>query len=78
VTNLLRIILVVLCVALTAPTGGTARAQETTSPGVKAIAFQPFQHGYMLWREDADKITVVYTDIATKTGAPCQEVYRDT
>jgi hypothetical protein len=42
------------------------------------IAFQPFQHGYMLWREDVDKITVVYADILTKTGAPCQEVYRDT
>lgn len=77
-SHLVRIILVILCVLLILPSGGTARAQETADPIVTTIAFQPFQHGYMLWREDEDKITVVYADIATKTGAPCQEVYRDT
>jgi hypothetical protein len=43
-----------------------------------AIAIQPFQHGFMLWRQDNGQITVGFADIPAKSGAACQEVYRDT
>lgn len=58
------------------PSGSSA--QEVGEASTTAIAFQPFQHGFMLWREDTGRITVAYTEIKTKTGAACQEVYRDT
>jgi hypothetical protein len=32
----------------------------------------------MLWRQDTGQITVAFSDVLTKAGAPCQEVYRDT
>src|SRR4051812_159252 len=70
--------LLVFSMLLALPTAGTLRAQDLGEPVTTTIAFQPFQHGYMLWREDVDKITVVYGEILTKTGTPCQEVYRDT
>lgn len=75
---LARFCLLIVCSMLALPTASALQAQETTESITTSIAFQPFQHGYMLWREDLDKITVVYTDILTKTGASCQEVYRDT
>src|SRR5205823_12344995 len=43
-----------------------------------AIAIQPFQHGFMFWRQDNGQITVAFADIPTKSGAACQEIYRDT
>jgi hypothetical protein len=58
--------------------GASAQAQQSSESSATAIAFQPFQHGYMLWRQDQNRIFVAYTDIVTKSGAPCQEVYRDT
>jgi hypothetical protein len=75
---LARFSLLMFSIVLAFPSAVVLRAQETPDPITTTIAFQPFQHGYMLWREDVDKITVVYGDILTKTGAPCQEVYRDT
>ena len=59
--------------AVAVPTGGS-----DLPPGVTPIAFQSFQHGFMLWRKDNDQITVGYADILTKTGSACQETYRDT
>jgi hypothetical protein len=61
-------------------TGGPASATPVSQPSVvkTAIAYQPFQNGYMFWREDLDKITVVYSNILTKSNAGCSEVYRDT
>jgi hypothetical protein len=53
-------------------------APQAQEPTVTSIAFQPFQHGFMLWRQDTGQITVAYADILTKTGAACQELYRDT
>ena len=55
-----------------------ARAQQAAEPIVTPIAYQQFEHGFMLWRQDTGQITVAFADIATKSGAPCQEVYRDT
>jgi hypothetical protein len=55
-----------------------ALARQDAGPIVTPIAFQPFQRGYMLWRQDNGQITVAYADILTKSGAPCQEVFRDT
>lgn len=55
-----------------------AHAQQADEPIVTPIAYQAFQHGFMLWRGDNGQMTVAYSDIPTKTGAPCQEVYRDT
>lgn len=55
-----------------------ASALQAPDPVQTPIAFQPFEHGFMLWRQDQDKIVVVFTDIKTKTGAACQETYRDT
>jgi hypothetical protein len=57
-----------------------ARAQTLADaePIRTAIAYQQFQHGFMLWRLDNGQITVGYSDILAKNGAPCQEVYRDT
>lgn len=75
---LARFCLLIVSIMLAFPPAGILRAQEPSDSITTTIAFQPFQHGYMLWREDVDKITVVYADILTKTGAPCQEVYRDT
>jgi hypothetical protein len=51
------------------------QAPETV---VSAVAVQSFQNGYMFWREDLDKITVVYWNVRTKRDEPCSEVYRDT
>src|SRR5436190_584483 len=53
---------------------------QTNDPEVivTPIAFQSFEHGAMLWRKDTGQISVVYTTLRTKTGAPCQELYRDT
>jgi hypothetical protein len=73
-----RLGLLLCSILLAFPSAGTSRAQEVSEPITTTIAFQPFQHGYMVWREDTDKITVVYGDMLTKIGAPCQEVYRDT
>lgn len=53
----------------------SAQATETVT---SAVAYQGFEHGWMLWREDTDRILVSYTDIRTKTDKPCQELYRDT
>lgn len=61
-------------------------ANPATSPiaapdvgsGATPIAFQAFEHGFMLWRKDNDQITVGYADILTKTKSRCQETYRDT
>jgi hypothetical protein len=60
---------------------GTANATPTqTADGaiVTPIAYQPFANGFMLWRKDNGQMTVGYTAILTKTGAPCQETYQDT
>src|SRR5437762_1058009 len=53
---------------------------QPTQTGVieTAIAIQPLQHGFMLWRQDNGQITVAYSDTRTKNGTPCQEVYLDT
>ena len=59
---------------LVSPPRATAQGEASTT----AVAFQRFQHGFMFWREDTDRIAVGYTDIRTKSGAPCQELYRDT
>ena len=53
-------------------------AQDAAGPATTAIAFQPFQRGFMLWREDTGQVTVAFSDLKTKTGGACQEVYRDT
>jgi hypothetical protein len=53
-----------------------AEAQEPRS--VTPIAYQQFERGFMLWRQDNGQITVGYRDILTKTNNPCQEIYRDT
>src|SRR5262249_24068914 len=53
-------------------------APQTQEPTVTSIAFQPFQHGFMLWRQDTGQITGAYADILTKTGAACKELYRYT
>jgi hypothetical protein len=71
------LVLWALVAALVGPAPAT-RAQQPAEPAVTPIAFQPFQRGFMLWRQDTGQITVAYADILTKTGAPCQEVYRDT
>lgn len=75
---LARFSLLFLSIVLAFRSAGIVQAEETSDPITTTIAFQPFQRGYMLWREDQGRITVVYGDILTKTGAPCQEVYRDT
>ena len=68
-----------------AGTRATAAALDPGTPTqtadgatVTPIAYQSFQHGFMLWRKDNGQMTVGYTDILTKTGSPCQETYRDT
>jgi hypothetical protein len=69
--------MMLVVVALVLP-ASPARALQAPDTIVTTIAYQPFEHGYMLWREDLDKITVVYADIPTKSGGACSEVYRDT
>jgi hypothetical protein len=59
------------------PTAATM-TQGEQEPILTPVAFQAFQRGFMLWRQDNGQITVAFSEIPTKTGAPCQEVYRDT
>src|SRR4051812_17229487 len=73
---LARLTLLIVSIVLAFPSAGVLRAEETTDPITTTIAFQPFQHGYMLWREDVDKITVVYADILTRPGARCRGASR--
>jgi hypothetical protein len=75
---LARFGLLMFGILLAIPSAGTVRARDLSDSISTTISIQPFQHGYMLWREDVDKITVVYSDILTKTAMPCHEVYRDT
>jgi len=66
--------------------GGWSLVQPQPAPSALAqadvietpIALETFEHGFMLWRQDNGQITVAYSTIPTKTGAPCQEVYLDT
>jgi len=74
--GLMRLCATFFVLALVLPSAGPAHAQAETV--VTAVAFQQFEHGLMLWREDLDKITVVYSEVRTKTDKPCVEVYRDT
>lgn len=67
-----------LAAALLAPLPSAGSLAQEGEPMVTPIAFQSFERGFMLWREDNDRITVAFDTILTKSGAPCQEIYRDT
>jgi hypothetical protein len=71
-----RAAVLALALSLLLPLASPALAQSEEV--VTAVAVQSFQNGYMFWREDLDKITVVYWSVRTKSDEPCSEVYRDT
>jgi len=76
-TRYIAALLFLAVASVTAP--AAANGQQPPGDAVEtSIAIQPFQHGFMLWRQDNGQITVALTDIKTKVGAPCQEVYLDT
>ena len=70
-----RVAVLLLALALLLPAVTALSAWEVVTT---TVAFQEFERGMMLWREDLDKITVVYSDVRTKSDKPCVEIYRDT
>jgi hypothetical protein len=64
--------------AASAAATSTLPTQTADGAIVTPIAYQPFTGGFMLWRKDNGQLTVGYTALLTKTGAPCQETYQDT